>query len=138
MLSIEAVRDSLLESGIAVDVAWSPGLRPDGLPLERADPDAYSHVLFVCGPAHGRQVRELHERFAHCKRLAIGVSIVVPDDPAVTGFHQILPRDDGGTSPHRDLAAGPRWAQVPVVGVVLAHAQHEDGNGSATTTSMPR
>jgi hypothetical protein len=128
VLSMEAVRDSLLEDGIAVDVAGSPGLRQDGLLLERADPDAYSHVLFVCGPAHGRQVRQLHERFAHCRRLAIGVSIVVPDDPAVTGFHQVLPRDGSGVSSHRDLAAAPRCAQVPVVGVVLAHTQHEYGN----------
>jgi hypothetical protein len=128
VLSMEAVRDSLLEDGIAVDVAWSPGLRPDGLRLERANPDAYSHVLFVCGPAHGRQVRQLHERFAQCRRLAIGVSIVVPDDPAVTGFHHVLPRDGSGANPQCDLAAGPRCTQVPVVGVVLAHAQHEYGN----------
>jgi hypothetical protein len=128
VLSMEAVRDSLLEDGIAVDIAWSPRFRTDGLILERVDPDAYSHVLFVCGPAHGRQVRELHDRFAHCQRLAVGVSIVVPDDPAVTGFHQVIPRDSGGASSHCDLAAGPRCAQVPVVGVALAHAQHEYGN----------
>jgi Polysaccharide pyruvyl transferase len=127
VLSMETVRDSLVEAGIAVDVAWSPGLRADGLRLEGTDPNAYTHLLFVCGPAHGRQVRQLHERFAHCRRVAVGVSIVVPDDPAVTGFHEIIARDGAGISPHRDLAAGPRCAQVPVVGVVLAHAQHEYG-----------
>lgn len=128
VLSMDAVRDCLVEAGIAVDVAWSPGLRSDGLRLEGTDPNAYTHLLFVCGPAHGRQVRQLHERFAHCRRVAVGVSIVVPDDPAVTGFHEIIARDGPGISPHRDLAAGPRCAQVPVVGVVLAHAQHEYGN----------
>lgn len=55
VLSMDAVRDSLVEGGLAVDIAWSPGLRLDGLQLERADPDAYTHLLF-CGPAHGRQV----------------------------------------------------------------------------------
>ncbi|MFY9806549.1 MAG: polysaccharide pyruvyl transferase family protein [Pseudonocardiaceae bacterium] len=128
VLSMEAVRDSLAEGGIAVDIAWSPGLRLDGMPLERADPGAYTHLLFVCGPAHGRQVRQLHERFAHCRRLAVGVSIVVPDDPAVTGFHQVLSRDGAGATVQRDLAAGRRCAEVPVVGVVLAHAQHEYGD----------
>jgi Polysaccharide pyruvyl transferase len=126
VLSMEAVRDSLLEAGLGVDVAWSPRLRADGLSLEQADPNTYTHLLFVCGPAHGRQVRQLHERFVHCRRLAVGVSIVEADDPAVTGFHQILARDGDGVA-HRDLAAAPRCAQVPVVGVVLAHAQHEYG-----------
>ncbi|HEX6401626.1 MAG TPA: polysaccharide pyruvyl transferase family protein [Pseudonocardiaceae bacterium] len=126
VLSMEAVRDSLLAAGLGVDVAWSPRLRADGLSLEQADPNRYTHLLFVCGPAHGRQVRQLHERFVHCRRLAVGVSIVEADDPAVTGFHQILARDGDGVA-HRDLAAAPRCAQVPVVGVVLAHAQHEYG-----------
>jgi hypothetical protein len=128
VLSMEAVRDSLLEAGFGVDVAWSSRLRADGLSLEDVDPKSYTHLLFVCGPAHGWQVRQLHERFAHCRRLAVGVSIVMADDPAVTGFHQVIARDGDGASPQRDLAATPRCAQVPVVGVVLAHAQHEYGN----------
>ena len=74
VLSMETVRDSLVEAGIAVDVAWSPGLRADGLRLEGTDPNAYTHLLFVCGPAHGLQVRQLHERFAHCRRVAVGES----------------------------------------------------------------
>lgn len=128
VLSMEAVHHSLLEAGIDVDVAWSPRLRADGLSLEQADPNTYTHLLFVCGPAHGRQVRQLHERFVHCRRLAVGVSIVVPNDPAVTGFHRIIARDQDDARPHRDLAAIAQCAQVPVVGVVLAHAQHEYGN----------
>lgn len=50
------------------------GLRADGLRLEGTDPNAYTHLLFVCGPAHGLQVRQLHERFAHCRRVAVGES----------------------------------------------------------------
>ena len=128
VLSMEAVRDSLVQAGLDVDIAWSPRLRADGLSLEQADPNTYTHLLFVCGPAHGRQVEKLHERFPHCQRLAVGVSIVLDDNPAVAGFHHVIARDGGGCSPHRDLAAAPRCAQVPVVGVVLAHAQHEYGN----------
>lgn len=127
VLSMEAVRDSLVEAGISVDLAWSPRLRSGGLDLEQADPHAYTHLLFVCGPAHGWQVRQLHEQFARCRRLAVGVSIVAPDDPAVTGFHQVIARDGDGALAHHDLAATPRCAQVPVIGVVLAHAQHEYG-----------
>jgi hypothetical protein len=128
VLSMDAVSDSLIKAGIAVDVAWSPGLRPEGLRLECTDPNAYTHLLFVCGPVHGRQVQQLHERFACCRRIAIGVSIVVPNDPAVTGFHEVIARDAAGITTHRDLAAGPHCAQVPVVGVVLAHTQPEYGN----------
>lgn len=128
VLSMEVVRDSLVEARVGVDVAWSSRFRADGPSLEQVDPDSYTHLVFVCGPAHGQQVRQLHERFMHCRRLAVGVSVVVPDDPAVTGFHRVIARDEAGASPSRDLAAAPRCAQVPVVGVVLAHAQHEYGN----------
>lgn len=50
------------------------------------DPAAYSRLLFVCGPVHGPQVEELHRRFAHCVRIAVGVSVVDPASPAATGF----------------------------------------------------
>lgn len=127
VLSIQAVRDYLVEVGIDVDVAWSAGLRSDGLHLEQAHPPAYTHLLFVCGPVHGRQVRQLHQRFNNCRRIAVGVSIVTPNDPAVTGFHHIIARDGHGVNAHRDLAAVLSCRPTPVVGVILAHPQKEYG-----------
>jgi hypothetical protein len=84
--------------------------------------------VFVCGPLHGPQIEELHRRFAHCVRVAVGVSVVDADSAAVTGFHQVLARDVPGGEPTRDLAArAPALPARPVVGVILTHGQHEYG-----------
>lgn len=67
----------------------------------------YSHLVFVCGPLHGPQIEELHRRFAHCVRIAVGTSVVDAESPAVTGFHRVLARDAPGAEPTPDLAARP-------------------------------
>ncbi len=116
----------LRDAGLAYDVVWSPGFRTDGAHFADVDPAAYSRLVFVCGPAHGPQVEELHRRFAHCVRIAVGVSVVDPASPAVTGFHDVLARDAAGAAPTLDLAArAPALPARPVVGVVLTHGQHE-------------
>jgi hypothetical protein len=127
VLSLEAVRAALAD--LPHDVAWSPVFKPGELTLDEASPEAYTHVVFVCGPLHGPQLAELHERYAACRRIAVGVSVIDPDDPAVTGFDVILPRDAPDASPRRDLSALPAWTPVPVVGVVLAPGQEEYGAG---------
>ncbi|MFJ8544729.1 polysaccharide pyruvyl transferase family protein [Streptomyces sp. NPDC093586] len=128
VLALHRVEEVLRGAGLAHDVVWSPGFRADGLHVADVDPAAYSHLVFVCGPAHGWQVEELHRRFAHCVRIAVGVSVVDPASPAVTGFDRVLARDAAGTGPTPDLAArAPALPARPVVGVVLTHGQHEYG-----------
>jgi hypothetical protein len=127
VLAMEAVRREVAEAGLACDVALSPVFRPDGLGLEQADPARYTHLLFACGPLHGRQVADLHGRYRHCRRIAVGVSVTDPADPAAAGFHEILPRDDGGNAPRADLAVHPRPRPVPVAGVILVDGQAEYG-----------
>jgi hypothetical protein len=128
LLSMETVRAALGDAGIDHDVAWSQVMCPDGgLRLDQVAPRRYTHLLFVCGPAHGQPVRDLHRRFAGCHRVALGVSVVDPADPAVTGFHQVLPRDAPGEPPRPDLAIYPRPGTVPVAGVLLTHGQREYG-----------
>lgn len=127
VLSMRRVRTELTARGIESDTAWSPNFVPDGLSLAAADPARYTHMIFVCGPVHGGQVRELHQRFAHCVRVAVGVSVLDPEDRAVTGFHRVLPRDGGGPRPTIDLAAAAPADEVPVVGVLLAPGQAEYG-----------
>ncbi|MFC8434819.1 polysaccharide pyruvyl transferase family protein [Streptomyces sp. NPDC057253] len=129
VLALDRVRDVLGRAGIAHDVVWSPGFRPGVLHLEDVRPEEYSHLVFVCGPVHGRQVEELHERFSHCVRIAVGTSIVDPASTAVTGFHQVLARDAVDCEPGRDLAArAPALPSRPVVGTVLTHGQQEYGH----------
>ncbi|MER6730144.1 MULTISPECIES: polysaccharide pyruvyl transferase family protein [Streptomyces] len=128
VLALRRVEEVLRDAGLAYDVVWSPGFRAEGTHFEDLDPAAYSRLVFVCGPAHGWQVEELHRRFAHCVRIAVGVSVIDPGSPAVTGFHRVLARDAEGTGPTLDLAArAPGLPARPVAGVVLTHGQHEYG-----------
>lgn len=130
VLSMDRVHQELVDAGLPVEVAWSPVFRPGALGLDDADPVRYTHLVFVCGPAHGRQVEWLHSRFARCHRIAVGVTVIDPADPAVTGFHRVLARDGQGSEPlhdRRDLSSSAPPGQVPVVGVILAPGQHEYG-----------
>ncbi|MPY42336.1 polysaccharide pyruvyl transferase family protein [Streptomyces phyllanthi] len=128
VLALRRVEDVLREERLAYDIVWSPGFRPGDLDLERVRPRAYSHLVFVCGPLHGEQIVALHRRFRHCVRIAVGVSVIDGDDPAVTGFHRVLARDAPGAEPVEDLAArAPSMAVTPVVGVLLTLGQGEYG-----------
>ncbi|WP_083701559.1 polysaccharide pyruvyl transferase family protein [Tersicoccus sp. Bi-70] len=131
VLAMRAVTDALETAGIAHDVAWSAVMRPaDGLALTDADPGAYSHLVFCCGPATGTPIAQLHEAFAHATRIAVGVSVLDHDDPVTAGFHTVIPRDAPGADPHRDLASriAPAPERVPVLGVYLTGEQGEYGS----------
>ncbi|MFB9462647.1 polysaccharide pyruvyl transferase family protein [Streptomyces cinereospinus] len=128
VLALRRVEDVLRRAGAPYDVAWSPGFRPAALHLAQVRPEAYSHLVFVCGPVHGPQVEELHRRFARCVRVAVGTSVVDPAGPAVAGFHRVLARDAPSAEPLVDLSArAPAVPDRPVVGVILTHGQHEYG-----------
>ncbi|HZP52712.1 polysaccharide pyruvyl transferase family protein [Actinocrinis sp.] len=129
VLAWRAVCAELERAGIAHDTAWSPVFRPGGLILDAARPEDYSDLVFVCGPLHGPQIAGLHERFRCCRRIAVGVSVLDPRDPAVTGFDTIIARDAPDVTSRLDLATGPAASasEVPVIGVALAHGQGEYG-----------
>jgi hypothetical protein len=127
VLSLRAAGAALSAAEIDHDVAWSPAFRPGTLHLPDAAPEDYTHVVFTCGPVHGPQLRSLHERYAACRRIAVGVSVPDPADPAVTGFHRVLPRDGGGVA-EPDLSLAASVSPAPVLGVVLAPHQPEYGH----------
>ncbi|MFG2352371.1 polysaccharide pyruvyl transferase family protein [Streptomyces sp. NPDC048521] len=128
VLAQQHMSAALAQAGIRHDTAWSPGFRPGALSLETARPRAYDTLLFVCGPVHGPQVAALHDRFRTCRRLAAGVSVVDPADPAATGFHAIVARDGTAAPVRHDLAArAPAGPLPPVAGVILSHGQGEYG-----------
>ena len=132
-LALRHVQAHLDGAGVPYDTAWSPGFLPGGLSLDEVVPERYAQLLFVCGPVHGRRIAELHQRFAHCFRVALGVSAVDVRDPALTGFHRVLVRDGPGRDfphgvPRLDLAASaPPLPPVPVAGVILTGGQREYG-----------
>ncbi|MGP3987646.1 polysaccharide pyruvyl transferase family protein [Streptomyces sp. 3N207] len=137
VLALRRAEEVVREAGVAYDVAWSPGFRPGEPSLETVRPDAYDLLLFVCGPCSGPQPAALHERFVHCRRVAVGVSVIDPEDPAVRGFHEVIARDGGAAlprltpggapGPSPDLSAGtrPPHPLPPVVATVLTTGQHE-------------
>ncbi|MBG7696868.1 polysaccharide pyruvyl transferase family protein [Streptomyces sp. MC1] len=128
VLAQQHMSAALTGAGVRHETAWSPGFRPGALSLETADPRAYDTLLFVCGPVYGSQVAALHGRFRFCRRLAAGVSVVDPADPAVAGFHAVVARDGTAAPARRDLAAdAPAGPLPPVAGVVLSHGQGEYG-----------
>lgn len=124
LLSGDTVRKWLTEAAIPHDTAMSPVL--GGPALEDIDPSRYSHLLFVCGPAAGWQVEDLLVRFAHCTKIAVGVSAVASTPP---GFDVLLTRD-GPTGDRPDLSlAADLPALPPRVAVVRAHRQNEYPDG---------
>jgi hypothetical protein len=131
VLAMRTVERALRVAGISQDTAWSAVMRPPGgLALDDVDPRQYSHLVFACGPASGEALLELHGRFAHCTRIAVGVSVLDPSDPAVTGFHRVIARDRPGAPPRPDLASvAPAGAtpMPPVLGVFLTGGQREYG-----------
>lgn len=126
VLALRRVEDLLRELGQPYDIAWSPGFRPAGPSLETVRPERYDLLLFICGPLHGPQPAALHDRFAGCRRIAVGVSVVDPEDPAVRGFHRVVPRDGPGPPPRADLSLAARQRELPpVVATILTAGQHE-------------
>jgi len=125
VLSMQQVRAAPEGADVPCEVAWSPLVRPGTLTLDDAAPERYAHVDFVCGPLHGQQLRWLHDHFARCRRIAVGVTIVDPSDPTVTGWTccSCGTPGPGQASPARLPRAAPRRGvhyPAPRPGLVLA------------------
>lgn len=130
VLALEAVSSALRSAAIDYDTAWSPAFRPGGLRLEDASPERYTHLIFVCGPVRGEQVTALHARYASCRRIAVGVTVIDRADLEATGFDLVLARDGNGDPPLCDLSVAvrsPAGEPIPVTGVILASGQGEYG-----------
>ncbi|WP_406725690.1 polysaccharide pyruvyl transferase family protein [Streptomyces sp. GD-15H] len=127
-LACRRVEAALDAAGLAHDTAWSPGFAPSALSLTQADPADYDTLVFVCGPLHGTQLERLHARYRGCRRIAVGVSVIDPRSPAVTGFDLVLARDGARAPAEPDLAAtAPLRALPPLAGLVLTFGQGEYG-----------
>jgi hypothetical protein len=125
LLAAQTVIGWLEEAGVPHDVAMSPAF-PDSLHLGQVDPDQYTHLLFVCGPASGSQIDELVDRFHRCTTIAVGVSVV---DATADRFDLVLERDSARVA-RPDLSLGARKPPLPpLVGLVRVGDQPEYGNG---------
>lgn len=113
------------DAGLAYDVANAPVL-DDGLDWRSAEPAAYSHLVFVCGPADRRPpLPELLERFGGCRIVGLDVAMDRPLEEW-NPFHVLIERDSPRAA-RPDLAFAAPAARVPVIGVVLVPRQREYG-----------
>lgn len=121
LLALEVVEGWLTEAGWPHDVA-AAGSR--GVDWSSVDPDLYSHVVVICGPAgHGLRTAKLISRFSRCRLVGVNLSMIAPLRDW-NPFDVLIERDSARASrPDLAFLAAPR--PVPVVGRVLAGTQRE-------------
>jgi hypothetical protein len=115
------------DAGRAYDVAVAPPFQHEaGVDWRGQDPRAYDCVLFVCGPVgNGPPVDAFLRHFRGCRLIGLDLSMLQPLREW-NPFDFLIERDsDAAANP--DLAMAARQPKVPVVGVILAHAQKEYG-----------
>lgn len=121
--AMEVVRPWLEELDCPYDIAGHPQNRVDGVDIHRIDPKEYSIFIFVCGPWGGGGCGSLLQRFSHCLKIGVDLSI----RNSSHGFDLIFPREFGSTQAP-DLAFDAKSNEVDVVGVALVHPQPAFGD----------
>ena len=116
-LASDVVCEWLTEAGFTCDIALAPPFT-GGVDLDRVDPAAYSHAVFVCGPfMPNRLEAEFASRFASCTIVGVNVSLPVPLEQW-NPFHLLFERDSNRSS-SPDISFASHEPGVPVVGVCL-------------------
>jgi hypothetical protein len=110
-------------AGYPYDVAHAPPFH-DGVNWRLVDPEAYSHVVFVCGPfGNGEPITKFLERFEGCRLVGLNLTMLESLD-TWNPFDLLLERDSSATS-NPDISFLSPLAPVPVAGVVLIDTQPE-------------
>lgn len=122
LLALDVAQEWLEEADIEHDVAYSP-VFGSGVELDRADPEDYSDVVFVCGPASGRPIDELRARFRRSRFTFLDVSMLHIDD----GPSDLVFERDSERLVRPDLAIAADTVPAPRIAVVRSHAQPEYG-----------
>jgi len=117
LLSRDLACGWLAECGWAYDVATAPPFAGD-VELESADPAAYSHVVFVCGPfQQGELEARLLRRFGHRRLIGLNLSMGATAE-GWQPFDLLIERDSA-TRTNADIVFLSRRPLVPVAGVCL-------------------
>jgi Polysaccharide pyruvyl transferase len=127
LAALDVVRRWLDAAGRVYDVALASPFA-GGVHWRAASPADYETLVLVCGPVAPRLATwQVVSRFATCRLVAVGVSVVdIPD--AYVRFSALLARDGLG-EPQPDLAFAADFSPVPVVGVLRVHHQAEYADG---------
>ena len=125
LMARDVVCDWLTRAGIAYDVALA---RPfeGGVAWQDVDPNAYSHVSFICGPfGEGPPLLEFLERFSGRPMVGIDLTMLQPLEEW-NPFEVLYERDSSRTA-RPDLAFLAPEQRVPVVARILIDNQPEYG-----------
>jgi Polysaccharide pyruvyl transferase len=127
LLARDLACEWLSEAGRSVDVAHAPPFG-GGVDWRSVDPRGYQEVAFVCGPfGNGPPLDGFLERFRSVRLIGLDVSLLEPLevwDP----FDLLWERDSSRVS-RPDISFAAPSSDVPVIGLVLVHAQREYDGG---------
>jgi hypothetical protein len=123
LLARELACSWLEEAGYEYELALAAPFA-GGVDWRTVDPEAYSHVLFVCGPfGNGPPIPEFLSHFSGRRLLGLNLSML--DPLAVWNPFDRLWERDSSTAARPDVTFLAPRSRVPVVGVVLVHPQRE-------------
>jgi hypothetical protein len=123
VMTRDLVCEWLKDAGRAFDVALAPPFT-GGVDWKSVDPEAYSEVIFVCGPfGNGWPVSEFLHRFSSRRLIGLNLSMLEPVADW-NPFDLLLERDSSNCG-RPDLAFLCQPRPVPIVGLVLIHPQPE-------------
>jgi hypothetical protein len=120
-------------AGYQVDVAVVPPFVGQ-VDWRSADPAAYSHIVFVCGPfGNGEPITPFLERFHGIPLVGLDLSMLEPLD-SWNPFQLLLERDSSRAA-RPDISFLSTRPLVPVVGTVLIDNQDEYGKDARQSTA---
>jgi hypothetical protein len=117
LLALDLACEWLECAGYTYDVALAPPF-PGGVDWRIANPQNYSHVVFVCGPFQkGELESEFLAHFADCRLIGLDLSMPIPLD--VWNPFDLLFERDSSAGARPDITFLSRRKLLPVVGVCL-------------------
>lgn len=126
LLACDVVDGWLTGAGIEHDVARAPKYG-GGVDWEQADPRAYSHLVWVCGPVtRGPRQSALRERFRGSRLVAVDVTLI--DDLAPWNPYDEVVERDGPNVARPDISFLAQGRLAPVAGLCLVRGQREYGD----------
>lgn len=124
LLARDLACEWLERAGLAYDVALAAPFC-GGVDWRSVDPDAYSHVVIVCGPfVRGERITGLANRFSGRRLVGLNLTMAEPLE-AWNPFDLLLERDSPENS-RPDITFLASSERVPIVGVALLDRQSED------------
>jgi hypothetical protein len=123
LLSGDLLREWLAAEEIPTDIATDPPFT-GGVDWRQVDPEAYSHLIFVCGPwGRGELEAEILLRFATCRLIGLNLSMSLPLE-AWNPFDFLIERDSVAGA-NVDMVFGGTSPLPPVLGVCLVEDHPE-------------